>query len=316
MMNNQADNIYYNFRITQGENPYYAYTATSNIRSTPILEKASDYEVAVARFTLPMNAVPVFVWKGNGFFKVAMTFGASEFVQPLEFIPNSSGNDLYGDTIWTYQHFVDIINKGLSDCFNNLKLLEPTCPATEPPVVVFDSKSRLLSWKAQQIYGSTTKAYFNKELFFINTSFHAFEKNLGTEPFWEIISKDNVVNRSGAYYITKQEYSTLFRWNDFTGILFETDNIPVDSEYIMSQTNDFRKLLTDFEPLQDENNKISIQYFPQGEMRWYDLVSNKDLRTMDLKVYWTDNRGVIYPLYVDADLVFTMKLYFRKKISL
>jgi hypothetical protein len=316
-LNERADNIYYNFKIKQGENSIYDFASTSETRNIPILYKSDEYEMAVARFSLPMTAVPIFIWKEN-YFKITISFNISIITKTLQFIPNSSGNDFYGDTIWNYQEFIDIINAGLKEAYDDLKIAEPTWTATEAPFLSFNSSSRLLVWNVEQAYGTTAGIYFNKPLFYLMNSFQAFETTIIGEEYYQILSKDNKNNSNTIngkpYYSTKQEYSTLFLWNEFKTILFESDSIPVDSEYIMAQQNDFRKLVTDFEPLQDESNKNTIQYFPQGPLRWYNLFSDKSLDKMDLKIFWADDTGKTYPLYIDEKKVFSMKIYFRKKI--
>jgi len=318
--NDNAQNVYYNFNVRKGVNDIYTYIATSDTRTHAIIDNPCDYEIAVARFSLPTNALPVFVWKGDTYFEIAYTFGATTIKKYLIFTPNTTGNDLYGNTIWTYQHFIDIINNALRDGFTDLKTAEPLCPATEPAFLSYTATTQLLVWNVEQAYGTTTKVYFNQNLFFLVPSFQAFGTTLGGVKFWEVISKNNGNNSTVIdgtnYYSTKQEYPTVFLWKDFKTMIFETDNIPVDSEYTMAQENDYRHVLTDFEASQGElQEKQIVQYYPRADFRWYDLISCKQLRTMDLKVYWADKTGKPYLFYLDVDDIFTMKLYLRKKIK-
>lgn len=319
VINSDVNNIYYNFNVKKG-NEIYNYIAVNDTRSQAILEKASDYEIAVARFSLPTNAMPVFIWKGDEYFQIAYTFGSTTVTKYVVFVPSTTGNDIYGNSIWTYQQFIDLINTALKNGFTDLKIAEPSCPATEPAFLSLNSKSKLLVWNTEQSYGTSTKVYFNRKLFFLMPSFQAFGTTLNNTLFWQMISKNNgnnsnVINGIN-YYSTKQEYPTIFLWKDFKTMIFETDNIPIDSEYSMAQQNDFRRVLTDFEVTQGlYEEKQVIQYYPRAEMRWYDLISSQQLRKMDLKVYWADNIGKTYPLYLDANYVFTMKLYLRKKLK-
>jgi len=319
--NDLINNIYYNFNIRKKENEFDTYTAVNDTRTQAIINNPSDYEIAVARFSLPTYSLPVFIWKGNEYFQLVYTYGITKIFKYVKFSPSISNNNIYGDCIWTYQQFIDLINKALKEAFTDLKTAEPLCPATEPAFLYYNAKTRLLVWNTEQAYGTTTKVYFNQELFFLMPSFSAFGTTINNILFWEMKSKDNKNNHAIInginYFSTKQEYPTVYLWKNFKTIIFQTDNIPVNSEYTMSQQNDFRRVLTDFEVVQgDLDEKQVIQYYPRAEMRWYDLMSSQQLRKMDIKVYWGDNTGKIYPLFLDTDnFIFTMKLYLRKKIK-
>lgn len=321
--NSLAENVYYNFNIKKKPNETATYVAVSDTRNLPIIENPSDYEIAVARFTLPTNALPIFVWKGDTYFQVAFTYGSTIVKKYCIWTPTtSSGRDLYGKSIWIHQTFIDIINKALLDGFTELKTLEPLCPATEPPFLTYNTRSQIITWNMEQVYGDTTKVFLNSKLFLMMPSFRAFNDILDNEDFYQIISKDlgggsnsTVINGKN-YYSTKQEFITIFLWKDFKTIIFETDNIPIDSEYSMAQVNDYRRVLTDFEMVQGLlQEKQIVQYYPRAEMRWYDLVSSQQLRTMDIKIYWADSFGNTYKYYIDSDFIFTMKLYMRKKLN-
>jgi hypothetical protein len=110
-----------------------------------------------------------------------------------------------------------------------------------------------------------------------------------------------------------EEYSTLFLWNDLQKIILETDSIPTAPELLGSQTNKTRKIITDFEPLSQINDRSTIQFFPQGALRFYDLISNYPLTNMNVKIYWADKAGTQYPIYLNNTDNLTIKLYFKKK---
>jgi len=322
IQNNLADNVYYNFLIKKSPSSVYQYVAEREIRNVPILENPNDYEVAVARFTLPTNAIPIFVWKGDTYFQVTFTFASTIVKKYCVWQPSSTGGGFNERSIWVHQAFIDIVNKALLDGFTELKTLEPTCPATEPPFLTYNSRTQLLTWNMEQVYGDTTKVFFNSKLYLLMPSFRVFNDYVGGEYIYQMISKDlggginsTVINGKN-YYSTKQEFVTIGIWKDFKTIIFETDNIPIDSEYTMAQANDYRRVLTDFEMVQGAlQEKQIVQYYPRAEMRWYNFVSSQQMRTMDIKIYWADKLGNAYKFYVDSDFVFTLKLYMRRKIK-
>ena len=113
----------------------------------------------------------------------------------------------------------------------------------------------------------------------------------------------------------EQEFSTLFLWTDLFNILFETSSIPVSTENLSSQTNKTRRIMTDFEPLQDISNRSAIQYYPQGPIRYYDLESNQPLRRIDLNILLSNKEGEIFPLRLNSTDELSVKLEFRRKVN-
>jgi hypothetical protein len=321
MCGSNEDNVYFNIRIKgtdpnlgQGTRGNRAKFEVSTIE--PVLKDASKYELAVIRFSVPTEAVPIFIWKGNDVYNVRMTYGASEVYKNLIFVQNST-SDLYGGSIWNYQEFVDIINNALSDAFTDLKALEPLMPPTEAPFMTYDPSTGLLSYNVEQVYANTTQVFLNEPLYLLVPSFQNFDVKLApTVYYFQLLAKDNknnsIIYNGKNYYSTKQEWRTLFLWSDFQTILFETNLIPVNPEYLPSQNNATRQLLTDFEPLEDINNRSAIQFYPRGDLRWYSLTSNDELNNLDLNVLWEDQGGNLYPLYLPDNATLTMKLQFRK----
>tara|TARA_R110002126_G_scaffold45043_3_gene127926 strand:- start:1253 stop:2206 length:954 start_codon:yes stop_codon:yes gene_type:complete len=312
----EDNNIYYNIRIKGSDtNDNRARFNVNSIQT--VVDNPLNYELAVERFKVPTTVIPIFIWKGDDYFRITMTYDNSTVVQPLLFIPNTN-NQLYGNAIWNYQEFVDIINVALSSAYSALKLLEPLMPPTEAPFITYNSDTQLLTFNIEQVYSNTTKVYLSEFLYLLVVSFQNYNLKLPSGDYiFQMLCKDNrnnstIINGKN-YYSTKQEYSTLFLWNDFTTLLFETNLIPVNPEYLDSQNNDTRRILSDFQPLEGLNDRVSIQYYPSGPLRFYDLTNNTALSDMDLNIYWEDKTGTLYPLYLTDDDVLTMKILFKKK---
>lgn len=313
------NHIYYNIEISKAVDPLqigiFGLIKFNENRTVPIVDKPSDYHLAVTRFNLPAQLIPIFIWPGDDKYFVKMTFGFSTVTKYLQFIPNTTGNDFYGNTIWEYQEMIDILNKALSDAYTDLKALEPTMTPTEAPFMTYDADSKLLKWNIEQLYANTTKVYFSNQMFerYFN-SFQVFDLNTD----YQMLCKDNgnnstVINGKN-YFSTYQEYRTIDLWSDIKAILFETNRIPTSPEFLSGQKNITRQVLTDFVPTEGINDRSNIQYYPQGPLRYYDLNSNYPLRETDLSLRWEDRNGNTYPLYLQDNEKFTMKLLFRKKL--
>jgi len=320
-----TDHIYYNIDIRKPDDykdlPFQA--VFNETRVEPVLKIPSDYELAVVRFSIPSQNIPIFLWKENAF-SVSLKYLNFVFTTTLQFIPNSPGGnyDYYGKSIWNYQDLIDSINVGLLTSFNNFVAGVPpflNIP-TKAPYMIYDATTQLCSLIALTKYDSSfvnpVFIYFNGAL----SNYFPALQNFGTgDPILTkmIVVKNNFNNEiqigTDEYYKMSEEYSTLFLWNDLQKILIETDTIPVVNELLGSQTNKTQKIITDFEPLSQINDRSMIQYYPQGPLRFYDMISNYPMTNMNVKIYWADKAGKTYPIYLNSTDNLTIKLYFKRK---
>ena len=319
------DHIYYNIDIRKGvENAGKKFSATFNeTRVEPILNNPSDYDLAVVRFSIPSQSIPIFLWKPNEF-SITISYLNFDFTTILQFIPNSPGGsyDYYGDSIWNYQDFIDSINVGLLASFNAFiaGVVPFALQPTVAPYMIYNAETQLCSLIAEEKYDTTytnpVYIYFNREL---SNYFPALQNYDADDAIKSVYIRvkynfNNLIVEAGInYYEVKEEYTTLFLWNDLQKILLETDSIPVANELLSAQTNKLRKVITDFEPLSQINDRSQIQYFPQGPLRFYDLITNYPLTQMNLNITWQSKDGRTFPIYLTEYDNLTVKLYFKKK---
>lgn len=318
MNKKDKNHIYYNIKIQADDELDLKPLSFSETRVDAILDNPLDYEIAVERFKLPLINLPIFIWVPNKF-SVKMTYDGAEVTEILQFIPNTTGTDIYGDSIWNYQELLDSLNNALGLAYTALKILKPAAPPTEAPFMTFNADTGLMSWNIEQLYSDTTKVFLNQPLYFLFVSFHNMEQDFLGERWYNLLARDNFNNTATingkAYYSTLQEYRTIALWGDLESVTFQTQSIPVSAENLPSQKDITRNVLTDFEPQIEINNRQSLQYYPQGPLRWYDLKGTTPLRTIDLKVYWQNKNGKQYVMYINNENYFSMKILFRKKIQ-
>lgn len=330
MQKEDEHNIYYNI-VQQNKTGRSQRAEFTENRVQPILENPSKYEMAVVRFSVPAYEIPIMFFKdgsdaSNGErYSVSLTYGATTITTVLLHVPNEIPKTLYGrPAVWAYQEMVDSINVGYETTFNLIKIAEPLAPQTEAPFLTFDPVSNLFTLYAEQSYDITSPTtmgiFMNKTLFKLFPSFEiTFDSTLGPERSHQLLIKDNKLNSTtyngNPYYTMQQESSSLSQWYDFVSLQFETDAIPVSPEYDPNQNNVISRVLTDFEPIVDEPSRETIQYFPQGPLRYYDLVSNYPMKRIDLRITWLDKNRVSYPLFLANDDTFTCKLLFRLKTT-
>ena len=323
-----GDHIYYNVNIKNTPKNKGLAVFDDN-RVEPIITNPNLYDIAVVRFSVPSQNIPIFIWRGDEDpLFISLEYKDITYSTQLEWFDNSPSDRLewYGKAVWNYNDFVNSINIAFKNCYDNLKITEPTAPFTFSPKMTFNPHTELCSIYVEPSYSSeitTTsgiKIYFNEGL---SNFFPAFQ-NYGNDDFSvsSIIKKDqilfipNITNlptiNGISYIVAEEEYSTLFLWNDFKTLLFETD-CPVITESQGAQKNDIRRVLTDFEPLEQINDRSSIQYFPQGLPRFYDLVSSYPLSRISIRVFWETKGGKIFPIRLNKSDILTVKLYFKRK---
>jgi hypothetical protein len=326
-----SDNIYYNIKIlndTEQDDANFKIAKYSVNRTVPILENPSEYELAVIRFKVPAGLIPIHIFKPNEWV-ITLSFDGLDVVQPLLHIVNKlpiDGDFEFGDAIWSYQEFADMMNIAFSTAYTTLKAAKPAAPPTEAPFVTYDGVTKLYTLNAEKLYDETTNTIaiqMNYDLYSVVTSWEG-ARNLIPPPyinekFMRIQVKDNFNNSATiggkAYFTFQQEYTTLALLNSFVSIVFESDSIPVESELLPAQVNNTRQIITDFEPLDGVNDHQSFQFYPQGPLRYYSLKSAYPLSRIDLRVYWTDRAGNEYPILINREEVLTVKLAFRRKQS-
>ena len=329
-------NEYYNIRVVK---PYDSATQSKNVeepisfnttRTSPVLDNPSDYELAVVRFYLP-SEVPIFIFDTapDGiaqFLEVGLSYDGYTKISQLIYAPYCS-ECFPANSVLFYQEFIDMINTAFQDAYSNgldgVKDVKPLFPPTTSPYMTYDATTQLCSLFAENAYATPDiKIYMNIVMynrFFPSLPIRGVELYL-TQDYANLRVQDNKNNTNASnpsipvgYYQMLQEYSTIALWNDLQTILLETNAIPVEPEYEPTENDTTRRVLTDFEPAVDINNRQAFQYQPQGALRWYDLKSQYPLSTLDLKVYWQSKTGKVYPLPLLQGESATLKLRFRHK---
>lgn len=124
-------------------------------------------------------------------------------------------------------------------------------------------------------------------------------------------------------YDVSQASSSLPLWTPIQRIVFTT-SMPVSSQTIQNiaiepgivtniNTNQYRPVLIDFEPIYGIDDYTPYQYYPQGPWRFNDLIGSTDLRTVDIQVYWIDNRGNYNLVSIPPNDKCSIQLAFIKK---
>tara|TARA_R110000796_G_scaffold4086_5_gene15596 strand:+ start:8006 stop:9034 length:1029 start_codon:yes stop_codon:yes gene_type:complete len=315
-----SDHIYYNVRIDANEETRKHATFSVN-RTQAIVENPNEYELAVIRFALPLTSVPLIVFQDD-FFKVSLTYGTSIYTESVVWVSN--GNVYDDKYLYIVRDFIDLINTAYKTAFDKLKVDYPAVTSTTQPFMTFSSITNLIKLNCPESYlADNIKIYANENLYIKMNTFHDYYYELATTgPLnYQFIIEDlfdnSVVYNGITYLVSSQNSATIGTMSDLKSIEFLTSSIPVNRELQGFQKNITSDFLTDFEPIESEKWYPGgvLSFFPQGPLRYIDLLSNDPMLRFDLVINWRSKSGKSYPYYLQGDQSLTIKVLFRKKLD-
>jgi hypothetical protein len=256
----------------------------------------------------------------------------------LVYIPNGSdyAPGAPSGPIWTFGQYLDMLNTALAAAFAALDAAHGPL-ATTAPYWSYNAQTQLFTLHIPMNYqdgslpaGAKISMYANypiarlfgnqggnnpKKLLPLNDpsplQFRYDPEDLG----------DNVV--AGVANM-QQELNTLVRWNGLEAIVFDTPNVPIEPEFLPADdssgatpvgqgANQLAFSFTDFEPIVGLPDRLPIQYYPQGPLRFYTLTSPFPMNNVTFTVSWVDRNGDKRPIVMVMGDTLTLKIAFRKK---
>ena len=329
-----VDYIYVNIKYFEPVDTIIPTVANFDItRADPILDKCSDYKLAVVRWNIPSN-YPSFLMPEqpvlNSFYNVALTFGSSTITEPIIYVDLAIGT-FYPRGIYYITQYIDMLNIAYEKCHNQLKLAESGYSALIPPVVTYSPNSinKISLWCPIEFIDTNTN---NAKI-----SIQVSAQQLGLQGIpstadFTIGPPSNVCNISfnvhldlTNYYktslpypiqefiILQSEYDPLSSLNRLNNILLETSSIPVNQELIGTENAVLRKVISDFFIGGDTVNVVGDSlYYNPAFLRWYNLNSNLELRTINIRPLVEYSDGQIFPIYIQAGQSWGCKCLFQK----
>ena len=285
--NSNPDRIYYNVAIPY--NPIQngiSYARFQTELTDPIVDDPSQYYLSIIRFTIPTDAIPILIPDIEPFpntdvtktiYSVTLTYGAFSQTVPVYFIPEfqpplvlqppplSASQPNQQDSpyyyIFTYNNFLEMINKSLDVALNGGNLGNPPVAytglktlvggainAAVSPYFQFDSTTNLISLIAQISFFDETLATPIK--IFTNVPLITFLDGLPVLAFGNFLPSgqdiqirvynqhNNFYNPPSTFpaaaplfYKMTQDYNGLLEWNVFKNLLIESNLLPIIGEY-------------------------------------------------------------------------------------
>ena len=169
------DNIYLNVNTDTINRTAFQFDAN---RVQAVLDKPTDYQLGVVRFSVPTNSIPLMNFRAD-FYKIGIEFNGTIKEKFVEFIPNSNVGPLYPDTIgqlWSYQEYCATMSKCLKDLHDEMVLAEPSFPANKEILMKIQPSTSIISLYCQAGYADpTVKVLFNFNLI-TETVFQSFQE--------------------------------------------------------------------------------------------------------------------------------------------
>ena len=344
-----SSNCFYNARVSVQDPRVIQPIVYVDNRASSVLDNPADYRAAVVRFGVPSAQIPLFYYEstvstppvvpgGESIVTLIYRPTAAEFSNELVLVSINLLNPL-DPTIRAVQQYLQMLNNALLAAWTALKAAFPLQPSTAAPFVAFDPATQLFSLYGQSAL-TTPGAEIDIEvtypigrLFgsigFVRAVSYPYS-GPGTGRFsWATLNLNglNTVTIGGQpWYKMVQDFSTYPKWSSIRSLQFQVFGIPTTAEYLASTPGvnipgqgveaggDLVSfVLTDFEPIGGAPDNLNIQYFPQGPLRWYNLIGNVPLRAITIQVLWQDDRGITRPVTIGYEDTFTLKIEFRRK---
>lgn len=323
-------------------------------RTSPILTKPSNWLLSVIRFDVDSQALPINIplmkklpppFNNSTQSTITFEYKGVDYSNDVQYLSASSLPIYDFPTIYNYQDWLRMVNLTMALTFLD------TGAVGDPPLFIYDSKTGLINLYVDSNFlpaagANRISIFMNQQLFGYFTNFrYAYKIIDPTNPLLDHlieITGDNAIvlpavgSRTGLPLGVQTGYTNLAvisdsapstaSWSSVRSMILSSGAIPFRSETIPDRTinsdnyssdNSF-PILSDFLiPVESKvtDYRVVNEYLPTAQYRYLDLTSDTPLTTLDLKFYWTDFSGNIYPLYILPQKTFSVKLLFEKRKS-
>lgn len=330
-----SDNIYLDTLITNSYNDKSIQARYSSTRTSPIVEKPTDYYMSIVRFDIPNQSIPLFIFKDD-FFKVTMVNNVGTTAistRSVSFISTSTDPNNRG--VYAVQYFLNMINATIAQCAVDVGIVDAPVVFLQQPTqyqgIRFSNNIRWLGAGTSPDW----QLWFNQPLFYFFRTMATYfvPQDLG-ELTHRIIVQDNNNGNFTEYpsgsgtnvYEMTQETNLLVNYITISKIIVTTSSMPLKSENIsigrstipsVTALGDSNSLpiITDFVPGQfgEYSENFTSYIYNPSFYRLIDINFNTPLYRFDYQVSYVDVYGNIEPLYIEPGSSMSMKFGFFKK---
>jgi len=172
-LSHENDIIYHNIYVSNNTKTSLPINFYEN-RPAPILARASDYNMSVIRFTLPLTDNYIFEFIDNNWFLSLRYYDGvvyKNFQQYIQYIPIVNPNYIQATAtkkVWQYHNFIKSINNAIALAVTDLNTTESKTIISNQPFLKLDIVTKLVSYIADvnNISGSNAVQLFMSEKLF------------------------------------------------------------------------------------------------------------------------------------------------------
>jgi hypothetical protein len=261
-------------------------------------------------------------------------------------ISTSTKQSIFSSTGTTISSYIGdfleiIINPLLSSCHGDMVSSINGSSSDRPPYVYYQPQDKLMYFVVPSVYQGVANIFVNRAIYKFISGF-PFQKIDENTYMLRYYAPDDLImysppvripgsnsfpkwGSSGQAINVPQEYPSDYRFNQLQSVIV-TSNLPIRQETLPQTTgqNVFNPnnplsyisnlpILTDFRPDVHEFGlqNSSLIFFPTGEFRWIDLLSDSPLDRLSFEFLWQSTDQQIHELELNPGESVSLKLYFR-----
>ncbi len=340
-----ADHLYFNATVTNNSDNYIS-SSFDQTRTEAIVDKADDYSMAVARFELPGHFIPVHIMPiqtgqtdpNLSIYSITLEYNGYTSQQYLVYISTQK----YLDTppspfngqavseyyfVYEYSQLVDQINTAFDLAHTDLVDNGGAPAGSAAPKFTYSPTTKLFTLAAQVEYYDTDDStdlitiWMNTKFFYLFQGFFVNDYNggaTGDQPNGQdiqfVIKNFDTPTYNLEYYYIDQKFNSLSNWNPFKRIVFISNGMPIQPEFVPTSNDAYQNILVDFRPDEASNEDVrSIYQYNPYFYRLIPLKGQAPLRRIAFDIYWEDKINTLYPLKIPFNQQMSVKFAFVRK---
>jgi hypothetical protein len=332
----RENRIYFNANLkSTEENQIATYDFRSNV---PLLIEPEKYFLSVLRFNFPSHSIPFMIYPKDEVLRITFASNSAQVSHILVYFPystNLSTSDPRYYYMYSAQHFIEIINVALKQCFDDLLIADPTISATEEPYFYLDKSDNKMKLFCERLGydetagGVVSRIFFNKALSkyinYFNILINYTSDNLYMRllPAWNKVNNRvdgdlAIDNTAGAYIIEAPEYPNIKSWAAFNGVSIRS-TLPTVNELSkveglpLSIQNE--QIITDFlaDFVNPHETRDGILYFNVDEKRLIDFTTQERITNLSFTINWINKDMENIPILLNKNEVMNIKFAFIRK---
>lgn len=338
-----GENIFLNLSII-GENPTINTIARFNKSyNEALLHRQSDYQMSVIKFSIPLQALPLWVFDSQAHYKIGVApfsnggasgGGATTIGTMTELVYQTSSATATPTHpeyyyVYAYGRIAEFLSTALEASF-----ITAGSPGGVSPYCHFNIATKKFEFVIPDSFttsggGTGWCIIWSKSVQDMLISFDVWVANdpLFPEGRYELINRSLISDPAtslpappyaAATSVLSQEYSSLDYVNSVRKLVLTSTGIANRNEWFPSQSGNVaagQSIISDFQLdlAQEAGNQRTVALYSNNhEPIFTDLISSEPLRNIDLSIFWLDKTNTARPLYLSYKDTVNLKLYFRK----